>query len=124
MPFEHPNPLLTKSSVSSATPGLPGSGKDFVDRAPTSTVAPVISGTPTQGQTLTLTSAGTWDAYPDATLTRQWRRGSSDIAGATATTYVLVVGDVGANITCRVTATNSLGTAFADSNALGPVVAL
>ena len=55
------------------------------------------------------------------TFTYQWRRcdsaGSncSDIAGATASTYVLVAADVGSRIRARISATNPAGSGQADS---------
>lgn len=67
------------------------------------TVAPAITGTAQVGQTLTVTN-GTW-AGPARTFTRQWLRNGAPIAAATGTTYVPVVGDIGAVITCQVTAT-------------------
>jgi hypothetical protein len=54
-------------------------------------------------------------------FTRQWRRDGVNIAGATGTTYVLQAADVGHVITCRVTATNSVDTASAVSNATASV---
>ncbi len=84
---------------------------------PVNTVAPSISGTPTEGQTLT-GSDGTWTLSP--TLTRQWLRNGSTISGATASTYLLVTADVGATITLRVIAN---GTVIAVSAGVGPVAA-
>lgn len=90
---------------------------------PANTVAPAITGTPTVGQVLTVTN-GTWSGNPSPSFTRQWRRGATNIASATGTTYTLVAADVGQNITCVVTATNSGGTETATSNELGPVVGI
>lgn len=53
--------------------------------------------------------------------TYQWRRAGIIIGGATSSTYVLTVDDVGTTITCTVTATNYDGTASATSAAVGPV---
>ena len=80
---------------------------------PSPTILPAVTGTPTVGQTLTTTN-GTWDGAP--TFARQWVRGNTPIAGATALTYVLVAADVGFPILCRVTATNSDGVTTVDSN--------
>jgi hypothetical protein len=94
--------------------------------APTNSVAPVASGTPTVGQTLTTTD-GTWTGGPS--FTYQWQRDNtgggsySNIGSATASTYVLVSGDAGCNVRCVVTATNAGGSASANSNALGLVAA-
>lgn len=90
---------------------------------PVNTAVPTITGTPTVGQTLSST-VGTWTGNPAPTYTRQWRRGATDIAGATGTTYTLVEADVGQTITCVVTATNSEGSNTATSNEVGPVAGI
>ena len=90
---------------------------------PVNTAAPTITGTPTVGQALSST-AGNWTGNPTPTYTRQWRRGSTNIAGATGTSYTLVEDDIGQTITCVVTATNSEGSDTATSNELGPVAGI
>ena len=89
---------------------------------PINTVAPVVSGTATVGQTLTTTN-GTWTGAPAPTFTYQWQRVTTNISGATSSTYVLVVADVGNTIRCVVTATNALGAVSANSNATAAVAA-
>jgi hypothetical protein len=84
---------------------------------PANTVAPVISGTPTVGQTLSSTT-GTWTGNPSPTYTYQWKRGASNISGATSSTYTLVQADATFAITCVVTATNVVGSANATSNSV------
>jgi hypothetical protein len=84
---------------------------------PINTVAPVISGTPEVGQTLTSTT-GTWTGTGTITYAYQWRRNGENIGSATASTYEVQVADEGADITCRVTATDDLGSRGANSNAL------
>jgi hypothetical protein len=71
------------------------------------------------GSTL-ISTTGTWTGSP--TYTRQWRRNATNIGGGTGTSHVLVANDVGANITCNVTATNAAGGVTATSNALGPIL--
>jgi hypothetical protein len=83
---------------------------------PANTAAPVVSGTPTVGQTLSTTN-GTWDNSPSG-FTYQWRRNGVDITGANAQTYALVTADGGASVTSRVLATNASGTGSATSNAV------
>lgn len=83
---------------------------------PSNTVAPVISGTNVVGQTLTTTN-GTWQGT-NLTYTYQWKRDGSNIGSATSVTYVLVEADADTNVTCEVTATNSIGAASATSNSL------
>jgi len=83
---------------------------------PANTVAPVISGSTTLGSTLTSTT-GTWTGTAPITYSYQWKRGATNI-GTNSSTYVTVVGDSLANITCVVTATNIAGFASATSNTL------
>jgi hypothetical protein len=89
---------------------------------PVNTVAPAVTGTATVGQTLTTTN-GTWSGAPAPTFTYQWQRAGSNIGGATSSTYLLVVADVGNAIRCVVTATNPLGAVSANSNATAAVAA-
>ena len=90
---------------------------------PVNTVAPVVSGTATVGQTLTTTN-GTWLGAPAPTFTYQWQRSGSNISGATSSTYVLVSADQANTIRCVVTATNPLGAVSANSNSTASVTAL
>jgi hypothetical protein len=87
---------------------------------PVNTVAPVVSGTATVGQTLSTTS-GTWIGAPTPTFTYQWQRNGSNIGSATSTTYTVQFVDVGTTIRCVVTATNTLGVVSANSNSTGTV---
>jgi len=84
---------------------------------PVNVVAPVVSGTAVIGQTLTTTD-GTWTGTTPITYTYQWQRNGSPILGATSSTYLLVYADVGTNVRCVVTATNAIGSASANSNAI------
>jgi hypothetical protein len=89
--------------------------------APIGTAPPVLSGTVSPGQTISATR-GSWDNDP-AGFTYQWRRcdtggaNCGDIAGATASSYVVVDADVDSRLRVRVTATNLGGSAAADSAA-------
>lgn len=89
---------------------------------PVNTVAPVLSGTPTVGQTLTVTT-GTWTGTPTPTYKVQWFRDGEAIGGATAGTYVLKADDVGKRLTARVTASSAGGRGEKLSNPSGKVVA-
>jgi hypothetical protein len=102
-------PATRLSRVRSSTPPA------FVN-----TVAPVVSGTTTEGQTLSVTN-GTWTPTP-AGYTYQWRRNGSNIGSATASTYALVDADGGFFIDCVVTANDGAsGSTPATSNTVGPI---
>jgi hypothetical protein len=92
---------------------------------PVNQTLPAISGTPTQGQTLTA-STGTWGGTPPFTYAYQWQRCDSTAANCvptvTTASYVLGAIDVGARIRVVVTATNSLGSTPATSSPTTPVV--
>lgn len=92
--------------------------------APANTVAPVISGTAVVGQTLSSTT-GTWTGTPAPTFSYQWFRGATPI-GTNSANYTLVQADAGntSNITCRVTATNSAGSADATSNTIAQILTI
>jgi hypothetical protein len=96
--------------------------------APANTVAPVASGSPVVGQTLSVTD-GTWTGTAPITFTYQWQRDNNgggvygDIGGATNNTYLLVNADLACNVRCVVTGTNTVSAVPANSNSLGPVTA-
>lgn len=88
---------------------------------PVNTVAPAVTGTATVGQTLSC-STGTWDAAPPSiTYTYQWQRGTTNISGATSSTYVIQSADAGNTLRCVVTATNAVGATSANSNSTATV---
>jgi hypothetical protein len=87
---------------------------------PANTVAPVVSGTTAEGETLSVTD-GTWTGGPSYTY--QWKRDGASITSATNNTYLLDAADIGAMIKCTVTATNAGGSTGADSNEVGPITA-
>lgn len=93
--------------------------------APVNTVAPAVTGTATFGSTLTTTN-GTWTGSPPPTFTYQWQRVTTNISGATSSTYVLVAADVGNTIRCVVTATNSIAPSgvTANSNSTATIAAV
>lgn len=94
-----------------------------IQAAPVNTAAPTISGTTTQGETLTATT-GTWTGTPSPAFAYQWQRGTTNISGATLATYTLQAGDVGSTVRCVVTATNVQGSASANSANSAAVTAL
>jgi hypothetical protein len=88
--------------------------------APANTALPTISGTPTQGETLTAAD-GSWSNAPTA-YAYQWRRCNSagascaNISGAGSGSYTLASADVGSTIRVIVTASNAHGSASATSS--------
>src|SRR5205085_2311864 len=89
---------------------------------PAITSPPTISGTATLGSTLTALP-GTGSGITPITYAYQRRRCDSagancaDVAGATATTYLLGSPDVGSTVRLMVTAGNSAGSGVATSSA-------
>ncbi len=96
-------------------------GADAAAKLPVNSVRPAITGTATEGETLSV-SNGTWSNTPDA-YSYQWNRNGVAIPGATANEYELVEADVGAVITCTVKATNLGVSAVAVSAATDEVEA-
>jgi hypothetical protein len=106
------NPVTVNQG--STTPGIDAA---LVRKEPVNTVAPVVSGTPAVGQTLSC-STGAWTGEPAPTYTYVWLRNGATISGASAGTYGVQAVDQGAALACRVTATNKSGNASAASNTL------
>jgi len=96
---------------------------------PRNKVAPAVSGTPQDGQTLTANS-GSWSGSKPISFSYQWQRCTSSgsscqaIPGATLRSEPLDSTDVGTTIRVAVTAGNSAGSATAYSAATSIVVAL
>src|SRR4051794_10491369 len=94
---------------------------------PTSTEAPVLSGTAKRGEALSVTK-GVWTDTPTA-WTYVWQRSANgttwaNIAGATTSAYTLVALDLNQQIRVNVTAKNAVGTGTAvASNVVGPIAA-
>ena len=88
----------------------------------TNSTAPVLSGTAAVGSTLTTTN-GTWTNAPTS-YAYQWLRDGSPIAGATSSSYTLVLADAGTHVWVRVTAKRS---GYLDGEAtslsVGPIAA-
>jgi len=95
---------------------------------PTNITPPSISGTASEGQTLSA-QPGTWDDC-NPTPSYQWqesRTGASgtwsDIQNATASTYTPTAADTGMYVTVAVTESNSTGGTTATASPVGPVQA-
>jgi hypothetical protein len=84
---------------------------------PINTSAPVASGTPALGQTLSC-SNGSWSGYPPPTFNYEWLRDGTPIGGASTSAYVVQAADQGHGLSCQVTASNSAGSESATSNTL------
>ena len=113
---------MARQSVRSAVGRRQASrAADAVAKLPVNSEAPEITGTPTEGETLTV-SNGTWSNTPD-TYARIWMRDGLVIAGESAATYELAEDDVGAAITASVVATNLGVPAVATSAATDEIAA-
>jgi hypothetical protein len=106
--------------VLAAVAGFASSGTAALQVKPANTAPPTISGTATEGQTLTA-NPGTWTGTQPITFTYRWRRCDTagnkcgNIGGANKTTYTLQKADVGKTIRIEVTARNSDGSTVATS---------
>lgn len=78
---------------------------------PSNLTLPVVTGDTGFGDELE-TSDGTWTGKGN-TYAYQWLRDGQDIGGATGDTYEIQLADNGALISCRVTATNAIGSGSA-----------
>lgn len=121
------------------------SGGQVVRSIPANTFLPLISGIPTDGETL-VTTTGTWTQIvpgPDYLLdsdgnvitdssgqplvgtgpySYQWLRDGTDIPYSTQNSYVLTAADVGHLITVAVSAQNTFGLSFpVDAKPVGPI---
>ena len=103
-------------------------GGSVVGTAPVNSAPPTITGSAIEGQTLTV-SVGTWTGSTPMNRSYRWRRcdatgaGCVDIAGASATSYVLVATDVGHTIKVGETVTNAYGQGSVESAASAAVKA-
>lgn len=97
---------------------------------PANTSTPTISGTARDSLTLTADD-GSWTGTPPISFSYQWRAclasdpsNCSDISGATAKTYTLTSAEVGKRMRVAVTASNSGGSATAESGPSATVAAV
>ena len=88
--------------------------------APVCTVAPVMSGSPVVGQTLSITT-GTWTGNPAPTFTYKWYVDSVEVSGETTSSYVIQAGDETFMVYGEVTGTNSAGFDAVAPAPVGPV---
>jgi sugar lactone lactonase YvrE len=96
---------------------------------PVNTSPPTIAGTAKQGETLTA-GTGSWSGSEPISYAYAWERCNEhggeckEIEGATHSTYVLQSADVAMRVRVKVTASNSAGSASADSEATTVVASL
>lgn len=101
---------ITASATSTSAGAVSASVSVVVDTytaLASNTVAPVITGSLSNGSTLS-TTGGTWTNA--VSLTYQWYGNGVAISGATASSYVTQSSDVGHTITVAVSGVNSVGT--------------
>lgn len=99
---------------------------------PANTVAPAVTGSAIAVGVQLSCGTGTWNnmAGYNPSYGYQWQSsadgisGWANIGGATSATYTPVSGDIGSYLRCVVTATNSGGSAAANSAARGPVLSV
>jgi hypothetical protein len=65
--------------------------------------------------------SGSWTGIPTPTISRQWLRAGTPIAGATSPGYLLIEADLGLMIGIAVTGTNVAGSATAEAEPVGPI---
>ena len=122
--FDLSSPSAFLSSADSSLQALKAEAQVILSAvAPVNTVLPTISGTAEVGQTLTLSSTGTWTGTAPIEYTKQWKRDGVDIPGATGNTYVLTMDDYNRTISCAVTADNNADNVVAVSDPTATVVA-
>ena len=81
---------------------------------PTISVAPAVTPSGSQAVGVTLTSTtGTWNNASGAVYTYQWTLDGAVISGAISNIYVLIIGQEGKAVVCRVLATTTQGPAAA-----------
>ena len=106
----------TETVTSKATRAI-----ENTDNAPTGGVS--ITGTPTEGETLTANTSTLNDPDTLGTLSYQWLADSIEINGATSQTYILSQDEVGKSISVRVSYTDGDGVdELVKSTSTSPVV--
>jgi hypothetical protein len=113
----------TNAALSGPTAGIAPSGN-----APANTIQPNPTGTPQDGQTVTVDN-GTWSGAVPMTFTFQWQTCTTvnpvctNLVGATSSSYAINTSQVGLLLRSIVTATNAVGKTTTTSNLTTAVVA-
>ncbi|MDH5391705.1 MAG: hypothetical protein OEY11_00840 [Gammaproteobacteria bacterium] len=102
--------IVTANDANAGIIAATSAGRTVTNSAPVNTVLPVISGTALFGNVLT-TSAGTWTDTDSDTLaySYQWQANSSNIFGATSSSYLLSINEMNKTIKVVVTANDGNG---------------
>ena len=112
----------------SSKAGINGTTSACQSKPPVNTALPVVSGSVVVGAVLS-GSSGSWSGTGPFSFVYQWLRcngsgsGCVSVSGASASSYTLVSADVGSTMRVRVTASNGVGSASAQSAATGVVQA-
>jgi Concanavalin A-like lectin/glucanases superfamily/NHL repeat len=118
--------LVTAANIAGSASTASVASPRIAPVGPVNGSLPSISGSATEGQTLSA-SPGEWSGAPAPSYTYQWKRcnssgeACSDIAGATGAAYQLGAVDAGHTLRVRVVATNAATSATASSSATAPV---
>lgn len=98
---------VTATNVSGAVPATASIGIVPAVLA-ANVILPLVSGTVEIGKTIS-TTTGTWTGTPTITYSYQWQRGTTDITGATSSTYTIQLADSSSQLRCKVIASNPAG---------------
>jgi large repetitive protein len=119
---------VTAYNSGGSTPVTSASLGPVLPPAPVNTQAPTISGTAEQGDTLKVSSNGSWNNSPTQ-YSYAWENCNSAgsncaaITGATSSSYALSTADIGSTIVCVVTATGPGGSTPASTKKTAVVIA-
>jgi hypothetical protein len=108
--------VIATNDAGDSNPAVSGAFGPIVASYPSLQTAPVISGSPLEGQTLSATP-GTWTGGPTS-FSYQWYRcdvaltDCRGIAGAGSPSYPVAAADVGSRLIVTVIATNATGDSF------------
>lgn len=111
---------VTKTNAMGATTSSSSNPITLPQPYPVKLSPPVIGGGIRVGDLLSVTDHGDMTGITPITNTYQWRRNGVNIQDAILSTYRLVSGDVGRNITCKVRSVNKYGWVEEISNTIVP----
>jgi hypothetical protein len=121
--------LVTATNALGEASAVSRASKPAVAGPPVELVAPVVSGNPQEGQTLSATP-GEWAGTAPISYAYQWLRcsviggGCQEIPGATSSTYTAGGSDPASNLAVVVTATNAQGSVAGTSPETQPILGI